>query len=112
MSDEIREKINTILTQVDELHAKQAALEAEKLRHQEIIQASEAEIQRCDAELWEVRTIVLDRRNEMEEAHRKLFGEEAAPAAGAEAGDDEQGKESAAKKLWNQEARRHKLTVT
>jgi hypothetical protein len=50
-------------------------------------------------------------KDEMEETHRKLFGEETAPAAETEGSDEESGKESAAKKLWNAEARRHKLTV-
>jgi outer membrane murein-binding lipoprotein Lpp len=112
MSDEIREKINSILTQVDELHAKEAQLQAEKIRQQEIAQAAEAEIDRCNAELKEVRANVLDRKAEMEKAHAELFGiTEDAAQASTEASDDEPFKESAAKKLWNAEAKRVKLTV-
>jgi chromosome segregation ATPase len=112
MSDEIREKINSILTKVGELNEKEKALQAGKGRHLDLINASEAEIQRCDAEIAEVRINVKHCKDEMEETHRKLFGEESAPAAETEASDEEPERETAAKKLWREQvARNRKMGV-
>jgi chromosome segregation ATPase len=106
--EEIRETINNILTHVNELHGKREALEAEKLRHQELITVSEVEIERCNNELKEVRENVNERQIEMDKVNHELFQlpENAAPDPAVEAEDNEQGKESSAKRLWNAQARK------
>jgi outer membrane murein-binding lipoprotein Lpp len=113
MSDEIRQKINDILTQVEELHKKQASLEEEKQKHLDLIKTSETEIDRINTELKEAHDNVLSSKIEMDEVNHLLFQlpENATPDPTVEAEDNEQGKESSAKRLWNQEAKRHKLTV-
>jgi chromosome segregation ATPase len=104
--EEIRETINNILTHVNELHGKREALEAEKQRHEDLIKASETEIERCNNELKEVRENVNERQIEMDEVNHVLFQlEEPAPPANAEETNDQE-RESSAKRLWNAQAKK------
>jgi outer membrane murein-binding lipoprotein Lpp len=106
--EEITEKVNTILTEVNELHGKEAQLKSEIEKHQEIIKTSEAEIHRCETEIAEIRANVKQHQIEMEKNCNELFQlpQDSAPNATAEADVDEQSKESNAKRLWNAQAKK------
>jgi chromosome segregation ATPase len=112
MSVEIHDKLIKLLADVDELKAKEAQLQIEKQSHIDQISKSEEALRQCEAAIRECQEHGKLYKSQMDTYRDELFGitEEAAPR-NAEANDDEQGKESTAKKLWNQEARRHKLTV-
>jgi outer membrane murein-binding lipoprotein Lpp len=55
MTVEIHDKLFALLSEVDELKSKEAALKAEKIRHLDQIAASEAEVARCNRELDDIR---------------------------------------------------------
>jgi len=106
MSDEIREKINSLLTEVGELHEKEKALQAEKQRHTDQIVQSESDLAKCSEAIEECRAHGKQLKNQMDLYRDELFGREEVSAPATD-GEEDQGpdRESEAKKLWRAQAR-------
>jgi hypothetical protein len=73
MPDEIREKLLTILNEVDALKAKDGALQAEKQRHIDQIQQSENDLKRTNDDLEECRENSLRLKRQMDDLKNELF---------------------------------------
>jgi predicted nuclease with TOPRIM domain len=73
MSVEIHDKLIALLAEVGELKTKEIALKADKVRHQEQIAASEADVSRCNEELDQIRENQLRLRRQMDSLRDELF---------------------------------------
>jgi predicted nuclease with TOPRIM domain len=106
MSAEIREKINSLLTEVGELHEKENALQAEKQRHTDQIAQSESDSAKCSEAIEECHAHGKQLKSQMDMYRDELFGAEEASVPTAD-GEEGQGpdRESEAKKLWRAQAR-------
>jgi chromosome segregation ATPase len=76
MTVEIHDKLIALLTEVDELKTKEAALKAEKARHLEQIAECEGEVSRCNEELSDIRENQLRFKREMDALRDELFTRE------------------------------------
>jgi hypothetical protein len=112
MSEEIKDQMLKLLADVDELKAKEAQLQIEKQGHIDQIAKSEEFLRQCEAAITECHDNGKLYKKQMDDYRDQIFGvEEATGTAANTEEDNDQGKESSAKRLWNQEAKRHKLTV-
>ena len=76
MTVEVHDKLIALLTDVDELKSREAALRAEKTRHLEQIVESEGEVSRCNDELSDIRENSLRLKREMDGLRDELFARE------------------------------------
>jgi hypothetical protein len=113
MSNEMKDRMLLLLTQVDDVKARETALQAEKSRHEAQITQSAADLQRTNDDLDKCRDDSLVLRKQMDDLKNEIFArpdEEViikddahVPVAG-----DDQSRESEGKRLWNERARQIK----
>jgi uncharacterized coiled-coil DUF342 family protein len=106
MSVEIHDKMIKLLAEVDELKAKETALQAEKQRHIDQIAQSESDLAKCNEAIEECHACGKQLKSQMDSYRDELFGAEEATAPTTD-GEEGQGqdRESEAKKLWRAQAR-------
>jgi hypothetical protein len=76
MSVEIHDRMIKLLSSVEEFKGKEGELKAERQRHVDQIALSEAEVERCNAELDDIRENQLRLRREMDGLRDDLFRHE------------------------------------
>ena len=73
MSNEFKDRMLQLLTAVDEVQAKEAALQTEKARHQAQIAQSEADLRRTEDEIEQCREGALALRRQMDDLKNEIF---------------------------------------
>jgi peptidoglycan hydrolase CwlO-like protein len=111
MSNEFKDKMLQLLTQVDDVKATEAALQSERKRHQDQIAQSEADLKRTEDEIAQCRETALGLRRQMDDFKDEIFARQDEEVTLADDGprtteaDDGLSPASAAKKLWDERAR-------
>jgi erythromycin esterase-like protein len=73
MSNEFKDKMLQLLTQVDDVQAKEAALQAERKRHQDQIAQSEGDLKRTEGDIAQCREEALGLRRQMDDLKNEIF---------------------------------------
>jgi chromosome segregation ATPase len=73
MSNEFKDRMLQLLTQVADVQAQEAALQSEKARHQEQIAKSEADLRRTEDDIGQCREIALALRRQMDDLKGEIF---------------------------------------
>jgi uncharacterized coiled-coil DUF342 family protein len=114
-NDEVREKVVKILSDVDEVHQKEAQLQSEKERLKEQIKKAEDDLLGCDASIKECRDNELLLKDQMDEIHKQLFDrpQETTPTTENETSNDERdiAAPSLAKRKWDEEVKRRRMNA-
>jgi erythromycin esterase-like protein len=73
MSNEFKDKMLQLLTAVDDVQAKEAALQSERKRHQEQITQSEGDLKRTEDDIGQCRESALALRRQMDDLKNEIF---------------------------------------
>jgi chromosome segregation ATPase len=76
MSNEYKDRMLQLLTQVDDVKAKDGALQLERKRHQDQIAQSEADLQRTEDDIGQCREDALSLRRQMDDLKNEIFHRE------------------------------------